>query len=306
MDRSCAVAFALATSLAFPASLTLPVLRPATGAFAPEAKFTAEILPAGTKLVVCSQTVRDNVTWKPGSGGIEAVLAGIDSATANYTATVVQSDPSIDRLKIDFGNCPSATTLKLKNPPRELRIAHKSYEMYRKDGKSVVTGPDGKEVPELERLSAQSHFLPLTFELPLAHLLAGKTVKKGDVLDAPSDAAAVLLAPFQGSAPGGTAKLTFVEEKVVDGQECGVFTLAATLPQLGNAQFHSRTAVDVTGEITVTKRHCLVVLAKCEATYTFPDAKPEKGSGGSKPKDEKKPRKGELPKETWSYYVKPG
>jgi hypothetical protein len=302
MDRGCAIAFALAGSLAFPAA------RPATRASAPEAKFTAEILPAGTKLVVGSLTVRNQVTFKLGSEGMETVLGGTESATTNFTATVVQSDQSIDRLKIDFGNCPFATTVKLKNPPRELAVAHKSYEMHRKDGKSVFTGPDGKEVPDLERLSAQPHFLPLTFELPLAHLLAGKTLKKGDVLDVPFDAAASLLAPYRTAVPGGTAKLTFTEDKVLDGQECGVFTIAARLPQLGNAQFGSRVAIDVTGEISVTKRHGLVVLAKCEGTYTFPDAKAEKGSGGSKPpaKDEKGSRKGALPKETWSYYLKPG
>jgi hypothetical protein len=42
-------------------------------------------------------------------------------------------------------------------------------------------------------------------------------------------------------------------------------------------------------------------------TWAFPDAKPEKGSGGSKPsKDDKEPRKGALPKEKWDYYVKSG
>jgi hypothetical protein len=296
MDRGCAIAFALASLLAFPFSPALP-----------DAKFTAEILPAGTKLVVGSLTVRNQVTLKPGRGEVETLLGGTESTTANYTATVVQSDQSIDRLKIDFGNCPFATTARLKNPPRESAYAHKTYEMHRKDGKSVFTGPDGKEVPDLERLAVQPHFLPLTFDLPLAHLLAGKTVKKGDVLDVPFDAAAVALAPYRTSVPGGTAKLTFVEEKVVDGQECGVFTIAATLPQLGNAQFGTRMVIDVAGEITVTKRHCLVVLAKCEGTWAFPDAKPEKGSGGSKPsKDDKEPRKGALPKEKWDYYVKPG
>src|SRR6185369_16285546 len=137
MDRSGAIAFVLASSLAFPAALAVPIARPAIGVPAPDAKFTAEILPAGTKLVVGSATTRNLIVAKSGKAETEAVSSGTESATANYTATVVQSERTIDRLKLDFGSCPFTTSVRLKNPPRELAIAHQSFEMYRKDGKNV-------------------------------------------------------------------------------------------------------------------------------------------------------------------------
>jgi hypothetical protein len=102
-------------------------------------------------------------------------------------------------------------------------------------------------------------------------------------------------------APGGATKLTLADEKVVDGQECAVFKVAATVPQGGNAQFRSRVAMEFTGEVVVTKRHCLLVGATSEGVYVFPDAK---GAGsGKKPAKEGKPRKDAPKKETWKYHA---
>ena len=308
MDRSGAIAFVLASSLAFPAALAVPIARPAIGVPAPDAKFTAEILPAGTKLVVGSATTRNLIVAKSGKAETEAVSNGTESATANYTATVVQSERTIDRLKLDFGSCPFTTSVRLKNPPRELAIAHQSFEMYRKDGKNVFTGAKGAEVPEQDRLAVQSHFLPLIFELPLAHLLAGKNLKKGAQLDVPLESASALLAPYRTMLPGGKATLTLADEKVADAQECAVFTLAATLPLIGDASTGARVSIELTGELTVTKRQCLLLYAKCEGTCSFSDANGEAAGGEKKPpaKDEKAPRKGAFTKETWTYYAKFG
>jgi hypothetical protein len=276
MRRSCALAFALA----------LTVASPATRVSAPDAKFTAEVLPAGTKLVVGSATTRNLIVVKPGKA--ETVSNGTETVTTNFTATVVQSERSIDRLRIDFGSCPFTSGARAKNPSREQAIAHKAFEMFRKDGKNVFTGANGAELSDADRLAVQPHFLPLIFELPLAHLLAGKTLKKGAQLELPVEAANSLLASYRAVLPGGKATLTFVEEKVADAQECAVFTLAATLPLLDDAQAGARFVVDVTGELTVTKRQCLVLYATCEGSCAFAV------------------KNGALAKETWTYYVKFG
>src|SRR5262249_39702567 len=100
--------------------------------------------------------------------------------------------------------------------------------------------------------------------------------------------------------PGGKATLTFVEEKVADAQECAVFSIEAKIPLLGEAQAGSKVSIELTGELTVTKRQCLLLYAICEGTVSDPEEKRDSV------KDEKESRKGALAKETWTYYVKFG
>src|SRR5262245_31258342 len=109
MDRRFTIAFAVtslaALSFAFPSTRSSSSTLAA--AAAADVKFTGEVLPAGTKLVVGTATTRNLIVVK--SGKADAVSNGIETVTTNCTATVVQSERSIDRLRIDFGSCPYTT-----------------------------------------------------------------------------------------------------------------------------------------------------------------------------------------------------
>jgi hypothetical protein len=150
-------------------------------------------------------------------------------------------------------------------------------------------------------MSLHDYTKPLTCELPLVRVLGGKTIQRGEAVDVPWDVSALAFPGLRRMAPGGATTLTLTDERVVDGQECAVFKVAATVPQGGNAQFRSRVAMEFTGEVVVTKRHCLLVGATSEGVYVFPDAK---GAGsGKKPAKETKPRKDAPKKETWKYHA---
>ncbi len=298
MEARSALAAAAMVAVLLSPQASKPAAAPAN---AGEVTFGSEVLKTGTKLTVASEQVWNSITNRPGRSGNETISTGLNTGTANFTATVVHSDASLDRMKFEFGKCPFSMAPPLKNAPTELKVANKTYEVSTPDGKEKVVDGAGASVPELELMALHDCTHPLTGELPLVGVLGGKTIKKGEAVDVPWEASARAFTGFRRMAPGGATKLTLTDERVVDGQECAVFKVAATVPQLGNAQFGSRVAIEITGEVVVTKRHCLVVGVTSEGVYVFPDAKG--GGADKKPAKEGKPAKDAPKKETWKYHV---
>jgi hypothetical protein len=296
-SRSAFAAAAMVAALLMPQA-SKPAAPPANAA---EVTFGSEVLKTGTKLTVSSENVWNSITMRPGASGNETISTGLNTGTANFTATVEHSDTSLDRVKFEFAKCPFSTTPPVKNAPTELKVANKTYEVSSPDGKAKIVDGSGAPVPELELIALHGYTNPLTLELPLVRVLGGKTIKRGEAVDVPWGVSGLVFTGFHSMAPGGTTTLTLTDERVVDGQECAVFKVAATVPQLGNAQFRSRVELEVTGEVVVTKRHCLLVGVNSEGVYAFPDAK---GTGpDKKPAKERKPAKDAPKKETWKYHV---
>jgi hypothetical protein len=290
-SRNVLAAVAMAAALLAPQA-SKPAAAPAN---AGDVTFGSEVLKTGTKLTVTSEQVWNSITMRPGASGNETISTGLNTGTTNLTVTVVHSDTSLDRMKFEFGKCPFSAPPPLKNAPTELKVANKTYEVSYSDGKEKVVAGGGAPVPELELMTLHDSTKPLISEPPLVRVLGGKTIRRGEAVDVPWDVSALAFPGFRRMAPGGTTTLTLTDERVVDGQECAVFKVAATVPQGGNAQFRSRVEIEVTGEVVVTKRHCLLVGATSEGVYVFPDAK----GGGSG----KKPAKDAPKKESWKYHA---
>jgi hypothetical protein len=297
-SRNAILAVGLAAALVSPQS-SKPAAAPA-GAGA--VNFGSEPLKIGTKLTVTSEQVFNSIECRM---GVEVISMAMNTYKAAFAATVTQADASAYRMKFEFGKCARSSDPPFKNAPAELDVSNKTYEVTHQDGREQVVGSDGAGLPPSILTSLQHYTSPLVSELPLVRVLGGRTVQIGTTVEVPEEAAALAFPGLRRLGMGGTTTLTLSEERVVDGQECGIFKIAAKLPQLGNAQFKTRVEIEYTGEVVVTKRHSLVLGATCEGVYVFPDKKGA-GSGKKSAKEGKPPPKGALQNETWKYHVKIG
>lgn len=299
VDRCSAfMAVAMAAALVSPQA-SKPAAAPAVTS---GVNFGAEPLKAGTKVTVTSEQVFNSIGARL---GVEPSSAGRITNQANFTATVLQADASTYRMIFEFGKCPRSSEPPIKNAPPELEVSNKTYEVFHRDGEEQVVCRDGASPPQPVLRMLADYTNPLMSELPLVRVLGGRTIQKGATVDVPEDVCALAFAGLRRLGTGGKATLTLTDERVVDGQECGIFKVAGKLPQVGNAQFRTGVEIDYTGEIVVTKRHSLLVGATCEGVCVSPDKK-GKDSGKKPSKEGKPPAKSSLQNETWKYHVKIG
>ena len=273
----------------------------AAHAAAGEVTFGKEVLKTDTKLDVVSTSVRDMIIHRLGGSGPDAISVGVETVTANFSATIVHADAKLDDVRFEFAKCPRSFLPPSTRGSPEIQLSNRTYEISWSNGKEKIVRSDGATIDDFELTGLSWYTQPLTGELPLVRVLGGKTLKKGDSVDVPSEVAVLMLSPFRQMDPGGTATLTLVGEKVFARQECAVFKIKASMPVLGAQKFQQRLEMEVAGELVVTKVHCLVVVATCEGVYTFPDGRG--GGSDKKPAKESKPAKNDPPKETWSWRV---
>jgi hypothetical protein len=231
-------------------------------ASANDVSFQAQPPKPGQKVSITSNT-EGTTTVRMTKGGQEVHKMDMPSAetVACVVTTTAVDDHGIQSANVAFSECKMMSP----SPFGLLRNGWMhglwSVEVKRADRGFIATG----KLREEEE-TAMGRVCDSVLMAPLGSMLAGKSLKKGEIINVPIDAARQALALFASVLQVKSMTLTLDGERIESGVDVAAFKVVAKLAKLPSKEDAGDVTIDVTGEMAVSKTGLLLVSSTLTGT----------------------------------------
>lgn len=237
---------------------------------------TAPHQAGATFEVTASHEMKMSIAIHVGGQELQKMPMHGSGKIAAKVAVKAADEKGASEATLAFGDCSEITP----NPmapaePQPTDCSGKSYAAKRGAAGLLITGP-APELSDDETLATGMIATHLLEAAPLAGVLGGKALKKGDAIELPADLAQRCLGFFADDAKVQSVKLTLSEEPAA-GSDAVVFQVAAKLVSPKNDENPAEMTMELAGTWTVAKATSRVVAMALKGPITLNGSMDEGG-----------------------------